>query len=249
MDLRLKGVSFLRQHKAVLTDVSAVIPACGLTCLLGANGAGKTTLLRILSGELKATSGEYFIGDIDASALSQRELAKYYAVIPQNPPTPPYLTVSEMVGMGRFQPRRALWWHLAEHDRAMTDACLARCQLGEFRNRRLDEISGGEQRRAWLAFGLASDKRFLMLDETLDGMDIFAKRNFFQLLRDIASGGKGILLTTHDLDVVSEFADRVIVLSGGRAVFEGAPSSSLAHLLSASSVPDGAGTVSRREAN
>jgi len=232
MELMLTGISFVRREKTILSDVSAIVPGRGLTCLLGTNGAGKTTLLRILSGELKSTSGEYFIGDIDASALSQRELAEYFAIIPQNAPIPPYLTVSEMVGLGRFQPRGSSKWHLSSQDQESIDTCLTRCQIDKLRNRRLDELSGGEQRRAWLAFGLAPDKKYLMLDETLDGMDIFVKRTFFQLLKDIASRDKSILLASHDLALVNEFADRIIVLIGGKVIFEGPPDSNLERLLS-----------------
>ena len=210
MELTLQRISFVRRDKAILSNVSATVPGKGLTCLLGTNGAGKTTLSRIISGELKPTSGKYFIEDIDASLLSQRELARYFAIIPQNAPIPPYLTVSEMVGLGRFQPRGSSKWRLSSQDRAKIDACLARCQIDKLGDRRLDELSGGEQKRAWLAFGLAPDKEFLMLDETLDGMDIFVKRTFFQLLKDIASRDKSILLTSHDLALVSEFADKII---------------------------------------
>ena len=232
MELTLQGISYVRREKAILNDVSAVVPDRSLTCLLGTNGAGKTTLLRILSGELKATSGKYFIGDVDASALSQRELARYFAIIPQNAPIPPYLTVREMVGLGRFQPRGSSKWHLSSQDRVNIEACLARCQVDKLGDRRLDELSGGEQKRAWLAFGLAPDKYFLMLDETLDGMDIFVKRTFFHLLKDIASRDKSILLTSHDLDLVNEFADKIIVLIGGKIIFEGPPDSNLQRLLS-----------------
>ena len=232
MELTLTGISYVRREKAVLSNVSAVVPGKGLTCLLGTNGAGKTTLLRILSGELKSTSGKYYIGDVNASALSQRELAKYFAIIPQNAPIPPYLTVREMVGLGRFQPRGFSKWHLSSQDRASIDVCLARCQIDKLGDRRLDELSGGEQKRAWLALGLAPDKKLIMLDETLEGMDIFVKRTFFQLLKDIASQDKSILLTSHDLDLVNEFADKIIVLIGGKVIFEGPPDSNLQKLLS-----------------
>lgn len=180
---------------------------------------------------MKSNSGKYFIGDVDASALSQKELAKHLAIIPQNALIPPYLTVREMVGLGRFKHRASSKWHLSSQDQASIDACLARCQIEKLGVRRLDELSGGEQKRAWLAFGLAPDKKFLMLDETLDSMDIFVKRTFFRLLKDIASREKSILLTSHDLNLVNEFADKIIVLIEGRVIFEGSPSSDLETLL------------------
>ena len=70
-----------------------------------------------------------------------------------------------------------------------------------------------------------------MLDETLDGLDILAKQSFFKLLKELAAEGKGVLLTTHDLDLVTQFADRVIVLNDGRVSYEGPPRANLQHLI------------------
>jgi ABC-type Mn2+/Zn2+ transport system ATPase subunit len=98
----------------------------------------------------------------------------------------------------------------------------------------VEELSGGEQQRVWLAFGLAHAKSFLMLDETLEGMDIIVKRAFFQLLKDIAMEDKGILLASHDLALVTEFADKVIVLNNGTVSYEGPPKENLKYFLSPS---------------
>jgi len=227
LNLSLESLSFSRQGKPVLKGISASIPGEGLTCLLGANGAGKTTLLRILSGELKGTSGRFLVGDKDGSILSREELSTYFAVIPQSVPNPPYLTVSELVGLGRFRPKKALWWRLSDQDRRIVRSCLKSCQLDDLAERQLDQLSGGEQQRGWLAFGLAQGKPFLLLDETLDGMDVFVKRSFFQLLKNVAAYGRGVLLTSHDLGLVEEFADKVLVLSGGKISYDGPPQANL----------------------
>ena len=238
MILTMEALSFVRQGRAILSNATAVISDHALTCLVGPNAAGKTTLLRILSGELRATSGRFLVGNTDASALSQREIARYFSIIPQGVQPPPHLTVSELVALGRFPPNRALWWRLSEQDREVIHACLARCQIEQLSKQRVEDLSGGEQQRAWLAFGLAQGKTFLLLDETLDGLDIFAKRSFFQLLKEVASEGEGVLLTTHDLDLVTQFADRVIVLNGGRVSYEGPPNLNLQHLFSPASSRD-----------
>jgi ABC-type cobalamin/Fe3+-siderophores transport system ATPase subunit len=191
--------------------------------LLGPNGAGKTSLVRILSGELRPTSGRFLIDDTDACYLGQRELARHFSVIPQEIQPPPHLTVLELVTLGRFHPCGALWRRLTEQDRAIVQAGLVRCQIDRLSKRRVEELSGGEQRRAWLAFGLAQKKGFLPLDETLDGLDLPAKRSFFRLLKELAAEGRGVLLTTHDLDLVTEFADRVVAMAGGSLKYEGPP--------------------------
>ncbi len=231
MELNLKDISFSRRKKTVLDSVTAVIPGTGLTCLLGTNGAGKTTILRILCGELKASSGTFYIDSLRADGLSQKDLSRYFSVIPQKAPAPSFLTVFEMVALGRFRPRRALWWRLNAHDYNIINAAMTVCQVERFRDRKVTELSGGEQQRVWLAFSMASDKNFLMLDETLDGMDIFTKREFFQLLKQIAQKGKGVVLATHDLNLVSEFADKVIVVNSGKVVFEGCGDGDLQNLL------------------
>jgi ABC-type cobalamin/Fe3+-siderophores transport system ATPase subunit len=222
MELSLKAISFNRLKKPVLENVSATIPSTGLTCLLGTNGAGKTTLLRVLGRELKPSSGTLYIGDIDASTLSQKDISKYLSIIPQKSPPPPYLTVSEMVSLSRFQPQKALLWRLNNEDRCKISLAITRCQIEKYKDRKVMELSGGEQQRVWISFGLASDKIFLILDETLDGMDIFAKHSFFQLLKEIAREDKGIILATHDINMVTEYADKTIVLRQGKVVYEGA---------------------------
>jgi len=232
--LSLESLSFVRRSATVLSGVTITIPDRALTCLVGPNGAGKTTLLRILCGELRATSGRFLVDNTDSSSLSQREIARQVSIIPQNVPPPPYLTVSELVELGRVQCRGASWRQLSQQDHAIVEACLARCQVGALSGRRMEELSGGEQQRAWLAFGLAQGKSFLLLDETLDGLDFLAKQSFFALLKGIVSENqnRGVLLTTHDLDLVAEFGDCVIVLSNGRVTYAGRPNVDLRHLLS-----------------
>ncbi len=227
MILNLEALSFVDHGTTILSGVTTVMPDKSLTCLVGPNGAGKTTLLRILSGELKATSGRLFVGDADTSLLPRRDMARQVSIIPQDVQPPPYLTVSELVRLGRFRPYGAVWRRLSQQDRVAVNTSLARCQLEALSKRRVEELSGGEQQRAWLAFGLAQEKRFLLLDETLDGLDTLVKKSSFELLKEVANEGKGIVLTTHDLDLVTHFADKVIVLSSGKVVYEGPPNADL----------------------
>jgi ABC-type cobalamin/Fe3+-siderophores transport system ATPase subunit len=229
--LTLARVSFVSRGKTILDGVSAKITDSNLTCVVGLNGAGKTTLLRILSGELKATSGRYLIGDADATRLSRRETARHVSIIPQDVQPPPYLRVSELAELGRFQPYGALWRRLSRQDSVAVESSLRRCQADSLKERPMEALSGGEQQRAWLAFGLAQEKRYLLLDETLDGLDVFAKRSFFKLLKEAASEGTGVVLTTHDLDLVADYADKVIILSSGKVIYDGPPEVDLGRCL------------------
>jgi len=168
---------------------------------------------------------------IDISTSSQTELARHFSTIPQGVQPPPHLTVYELAALGRFNSRKALWWKLSPEDRGIVDACLRRCQVDRLRGRRVEELSGGEQRRAWLAFGLAQQRKYLMLDETLDGLDFEAKRSFFRVLKEAAEEGRGVVLTSHDLDLVTQFADRVVALVEGHVTYEGQGQVDLAKLV------------------
>ncbi len=229
--LALEGLSYVVRGNTLLNDVTSTIADHALTCLIGANGAGKTTLLRILVGELRATSGRFLIDRTDASLLKPGQVISHCSIIPQDVQPPPHLTVSEVVALGRFRPRRALWWRLQKQDREIVQACLKMCRVDHLTDRRMDQLSGGEQQRVWVAFGLAQQKRFLLLDETLSGIDILARGPFFQMLKRIANEDRGVVLTTHDLDLVSDFADRVVVLSKGRITYQGPPTEDLRRFL------------------
>jgi len=230
--LRILGLSYVHKGKVLLEGIDSSIPDQALTCLVGANGAGKTTMLRLLVGELRPTSGDFLIDDRKSSLFSREELVRLFSIVPQNVQAPPHLTVSELVSLGRFRPSGALWWSLKERDREIVDLCLRACQIDHLATRQVDHLSGGEQQRVWVAFGLSQQKRFLLLDETLGGMDVLAKEPFFRLLGKIAGDGTGVVLTTHDVDLASRFADRVIVLSRGRVTYEGPPMADLRGCLS-----------------
>lgn len=229
--LRLDRLSFASRSRTILSDVTTMIPDKALTCLIGANGAGKTTLLRVILGELRAVSGTFYIDTTRASALSPKQIATHFAVIPQGIQPPPSFTVFELVALGCSPSNRAFWSRLSAQERGSVQSCMTRCDVSQLSERRVEELSGGEQRRAWLAFALAQRKRFLLLDETLDGLDVLAKQSFFKLLKEVASEGKGILLTTHDLELVTHFADKVIVLSEGSVSYDGPPIPNLRDLL------------------
>ena len=221
MELSLQALSFRRGKRAVLDGVSTVLPSTGLTCLIGTNGAGKTTLLRILCGELKPTSGTFKIGNVNAGAMTQKGISRYFSIVPQRSPAPAYLTVTEMISLARFRPSRALWWRLNSVDRDRIDEAVRLCEINDFKQRKVVDLSGGEQQRVWVAFAIASAKPFLLLDETFDGLDAFAKRGFFQLVRVLSRKGRAVILATHDLNMVSEYADKVVALSRGRVVYDG----------------------------
>ena len=222
ISIELDRVSFSYGEAAVLKEVSASIPAGEFTCLLGANGAGKTTLAQLVAGEMAPTGGRIFLNGPNP-ACEPGEIGRHIAYLPQDVQDPPFVTVGELVALGRFNPRRSLGWRLSGYDREAVRKCVATCLVESFAGRPLAQLSGGEKQRVWLAFCLAQQRKFLLLDESLHQMDYPTRELFFRMLSDQAGDGKGVILITHDLQMAMRHGRRALVLRDGELVYDGPP--------------------------
>ena len=157
--------------------------------------------------------------------MRERDTAHHFAVLPQGVSDPQYLSVRELVALGRFRPGNGLGWRPNEADLEIVDKSLTRCEVEHMAHRTFAQLSGGEKQRSWLAFCLVQEKKFLLLDESLHALDFDARRTFFNLLSDLAIEGSGILLTTHDMELAEEFASRLLVLQDGTLGYDGPPPS------------------------
>lgn len=231
MRIRLENVSFSYGGPEVLRGVTTELAEGAFTCLLGLNGSGKTTLLGLMTGHLEPSRGTVVVSGAGGAASSPGAAHRHFALLPQGTQDPPYVTVRELVALGRFRPSNGPGWRESGNDRAVVDACLLRCQVDHLEDRPFGTLSGGEKQRAWLAFCLAQEKDLLALDESLHGIDYFARNTFFRLLSEVASEGRGVLLTTHDLEAAGRYAHRVLVLRDGVIVHDGPPDERLHDLL------------------
>ena len=220
--IELDSVSFYYGEKAVLRKVSASIPVGEFTCLLGPNGAGKTTLAQLIGGELAPSTGQVSLYGDDAYG-EPTEVRRHVAYLPQDLQDPPFVTVRELVTLGRFSPKRSLGWRVSEKDREAVQEYIAGCLAESFADRSFSQLSGGEKQRVWLAFCLAQQREFLLLDESLHQMDYSMKELFFRMLSDLAEDGKGVILITHDLQMAMRHGSRMLVLRDGELVYDGPP--------------------------
>jgi cobalamin transport system ATP-binding protein len=190
--------------------------------LLGPNGAGKTTVFRAISG-LVRHRGEIAIAGEAAAKLSRREIARRVAVVPQSPAMPAGLTVREYVLLGRT-PYVSYMGSESRHDRAATEEAIARLDLPELADRRLNTLSGGERQRAVLARALAQQAPLLLLDEPTSALDAGRQLEALELVDGLRlDAGLTVVAAMHDLTLAGLYASRVVLLSGGRIVAQGAP--------------------------
>ena len=183
-----------------------------VVALLGPNGAGKTTTIEILEGFRARTSGDVEVLGVDP-ADGGADLRHRLGIVLQSCGIDPYLTVAEVITMHRDYYRR-------QRD---VDEVIALVGLSEKRNTRVKLLSGGQQRRLDVALGLIGDPELLFLDEPTTGFDPSARRQAWEIVRNLRSLGKTVLLTTHYMDEAQHLADRVIVIARGTIVAEGPP--------------------------
>jgi len=178
--------------------------------LLGPNGAGKTTTVEILEGHRTRDAGEVSVLGHDPGS-NERALRERVGIVLQQTGVDQYLTVREVVEMvAGYYPR--------PRD---VDEVIELAGLGEQRNRRIRQLSGGQKRRVDLAVALAGDPELLFLDEPTTGFDPSARRQAWETVKGLTALGKTIVLTTHFMDEARALADRLAIIVEGRIIAEG----------------------------
>ena len=179
---------------------------------LGPNGAGKTTTVEILEGYRQRSAGEVTVLGHDP-AKGERALRERIGIVLQETGVERFLTVAEVLELycGYYPRPRAV------------DELLTLTGLEDKRNEVVKELSGGQRRRLDLALGLAGDPDLVFLDEPTTGFDPTARREAWEVIRNLRSLGKTIFLTTHYMDEAQHLADRVAVIAAGRIVAAGPP--------------------------
>jgi iron complex transport system permease protein len=216
------GFRYPGAERPALDGVSLGVRAGACTAVLGPNGSGKSTLLRLLLGTLDARRGEARFEGRPLAGWDRSELARRVGVVPQGEEIAFPLSVRELVAMGRY-PFLGPWRREGEADRAAVERAMRRCDVEAFAARPISTLSGGERQRARVARALAQEPGVLALDEPTAALDIRHEMEIFELMRELSREGVTVLLVTHNLNLAARYADRLVLLDGGRVAAEGAP--------------------------
>jgi iron complex transport system ATP-binding protein len=226
--IALRDVTYAFETRPVVDAVTLDVPRGELVCVVGANGAGKTTLLRLVAGFVAPSSGTVRIDGLDPARVARRQLSRRLAFLPQEYHLAFPFTVGEVVLMGRYPHRGALALE-SDEDARLAMAAMVRCDVGWLASRRFDALSGGERRRALLAQAFCQAAELLLLDEPTASLDPAHAVAVFQILaEEKKTRGATAIVVTHDLNLAARFADRIVVLHGGKVVANGAPDEVLA---------------------
>lgn len=220
--LACRNLSVSIGSQQIVGPVSMDFEAGKVTALLGPNGAGKSTWLSALSGALASSAGDVLLDGESVADIDPEDRARRVGFLAQGRDVAWGLTVETLVSLGRL-PYHHFTAVGAGEDQGAVEAALARCDLVPLRKRNVLTLSGGERARALLARVLAGEPKWVLADEPLAGLDPAYQLDIVHLLRALAAEGRGVIVTVHDLTLVSRLADRVVILDDGVVVADGPP--------------------------
>ncbi len=204
------SVTYRNGHTA-LFNASFTLPKGSITALVGINGSGKSTLFKSIMGFVSLAKGSVNILDLSVQQALKKNLVAY---VPQSEEIDWHfpVLVEDVVMMGRYGHMNML--RMAKRvDHERVQIALDRVNMGEFRQRQIGELSGGQKKRVFLARALAQEGQVILLDEPFTGVDVQTEEQIMALLRELRAEGKVILVSTHNLGSVPDFCDRTVLIN------------------------------------
>jgi ABC-type cobalamin/Fe3+-siderophores transport system ATPase subunit len=221
--LKIQNVSVFYYQRQILHDINLNVGAGEVVALIGPNGAGKSTLIRAVSGVVPIRSGQVHTNGDYFNSLNPIQRARYIATVPQAVILPPAYTVWETVLFGRT-PYLNFLGQFSKKDEEHAHSALERVDALNLSDRRVGELSGGEQQRILLARALCQSTPILLLDEPTTHLDLQYQVSLLELVHELAhKDNLAVLLALHDLNLAARYADRVALMVAGQLQAVGNP--------------------------
>ena len=220
-DIRVEDLAASYDRHLVLDEIDVNISAGEMVGIIGPNGSGKSTLLKVIGRLLSPERGAVYLSGEALADLSVGQLAPQMATLPQAPPTPPELTVRELVGYGRY-PHVSWLKRFAAQDRSVIDRTISTCSLDDLAERKLSTLSGGERQKAWIAMAMAQQPQVMLLDEPVTFLDISHQLEVMDLVAGLnRSEGITVIAVLHDLNLAARYCPRLIAIRDGKIHSDG----------------------------
>jgi ABC-type cobalamin/Fe3+-siderophores transport system ATPase subunit len=221
--LRADDVTLAYDRRVVSEELDVAIPDGSFTAIAGPNACGKSTLLRGLARMMKPRAGTVVLDGQAIGSLPSKEVARRLGLLPQSPIAPDAITVTDLVGRGRY-PHQGLLRQWSREDEQAVASAMRRTAVEDLANRAVDELSGGQRQRVWLAMVLAQQTPLLLLDEPTTFLDIAHQLEVLDLCADLHEHhGHTVVAVLHDLNHACRYATHLIAMREGAIVAEGDP--------------------------
>lgn len=221
--LEAKKLQLSYDGRPVIHELGLSIPHGKTTVIVGANACGKSTLLRGIARLMRPDAGVVELDGRDIRSLPTKEVAQIVGILPQSPSAPEGITVSDLVGRGRYPHQGWFRQWSAEDDRIVRDALVVTSTLA-LADRRVEQLSGGQRQRVWIAMALAQDPDILLLDEPTTFLDVAHQLEVLDLLLQLnRERGTTVAMVLHDLNLAARYADNLVLMAHGRVIASGLP--------------------------
>ncbi|PUU86424.1 ABC transporter ATP-binding protein [Halanaerobium sp.] len=228
MILKIEALNFAYNKERVLKNINLEAEKGKLITLIGPNGSGKSTLLKCINNYLVPNQGIIKIKNKNIKDFTKKELAKIIAYVPQASETKFNLNVFETILMGR---KAHSGWKATQKDKDITAKVICEMKLDKIAFKDINNLSGGQQQKVFIARAVAQAAEIILLDEPTNNLDLKHQLEIFEMIENEVSTGKTVIVTMHDLSLVSRFSDRIIMLKDGCIYSDGT-----GHTLSASNI-------------
>lgn len=214
--IKLNNISAGYGKRNIISNVDVDFPKGKITAIIGPNGSGKSTLLKSICGLCSVNDGNIILANKDINQYSNSDRAKIISYLPQQRPVPA-ITVERMVLHGRFPylgyPRR-----YKKEDYDICDRAIKEAGISEIRQRTMDELSGGERQKVYLAMSYAGESEVLLLDEPMTFLDIRYQLDLIYMMKKLKSEGKTVIVILHDLNAAMQNSDYILVMKKGNVI-------------------------------
>ena len=220
--LEVDHLAFSYKDEDTLKSIDFTVKPGEFVALMGPNGSGKTTMMRCINKILKINDGLVQMDGEDISRLELEEIARICTTVPADITLDFVLTVRDFVSLGRSPFVTNVWWDSPEDDMIVNKA-LHDFNIAKYAERRLSEVSSGERARVLLAKGVVQTPKVMLVDEPSAHLDIKYKIQVMEILKKLSRKGLSVVIASHDINLLTRFCDRIMLLSNGRIIDYGPP--------------------------
>jgi iron complex transport system ATP-binding protein len=223
--ISLKNVTAGYNNKEIIKNINISFEEGSITTIIGKNGCGKTTLLKTSSNLLKTMSGEILLSvngkNLDLSTMKNQDISQHISYLPQSKEAP-NITVYNLVMHGRF-PYLNFSRIPQKSDKKIVEEAIELMGLERFKNCNLQELSGGQRQKSFIAMILAQNTDIIFLDEPTTYLDINHQLEIIQTVKNLKKLGKTIVIVLHDLNLAFSCSDKICLMDEGHVVFHDVP--------------------------
>ncbi|NLK68192.1 MAG: ABC transporter ATP-binding protein [Clostridiaceae bacterium] len=219
--IKLNNINAGYNKVTIIKNININFEKGSIISIIGKNGCGKSTLLRTASNLLKPFSGEITINGTNISAIDRRELSKIVSFLPQHRPVP-NMSVYNLVMHGRY-PYLGFSRTKTQQDKDIVENAIRSMGLDPYRNKNIQELSGGERQKAYIAMILAQDTDIIFLDEPTTYLDINHHLEILEITKELKGLGKTVVMVLHDLHSALAYSEKICLMDKGEIVMYDTP--------------------------